>query len=125
MKKLFISCPMRGRTKEAIDKTMDRMHRLAEIIFDQELEVIPTYISDRKPDTANRSIWYLGESIKMLSDADYFIGVYTDFFKGCEVERVTARAYGIPSYIMGLEHVAVDALEIEREHYARTGNCDG
>lgn len=44
MKKLFISCPMKGRTEENISKSMDQMHKIAEIIFDQELEAIPTYI---------------------------------------------------------------------------------
>lgn len=43
MEKLFISCPMRGRTEEQIRKSMERMHKIAEAIFDEELEVIPTY----------------------------------------------------------------------------------
>lgn len=34
LKKLFISCPMHGRTKEAIEKSMDKMHKIAEIYFD-------------------------------------------------------------------------------------------
>lgn len=43
MKKLFISCPMKGRTEENIKKSMDKMHKLAEIMFEQELEVIPQF----------------------------------------------------------------------------------
>ena len=50
MKKLFISCPMKGRTEENIRKSMEKMHKIAEIIFDQELEVIPTYIEDNPPE---------------------------------------------------------------------------
>ena len=50
MKKLFISCPMKGRTEENIRKSMEKMHKIAEIIFDQELEVIPTYINDNPPE---------------------------------------------------------------------------
>ena len=29
MKKVFISCPMKGRTTENIQKTMDKMHKCA------------------------------------------------------------------------------------------------
>ena len=113
MKKLFISCPMKGRTEENIRATMDKLHKLAEIIFDQELEVIESYIPNQAPDAANRPIWYLGESIKLLSQADYFVGVYTDHFKGCRIEQQVARAYGIPDYCIGLRDVAPDAYKME------------
>ena len=43
MEKLFISGPMRARTAEQIHATMDQMHKITEAIFDEELEVIPTY----------------------------------------------------------------------------------
>lgn len=48
-KKLFISCPMKGRTEEDIRHDMNRMHKMAEIVFDQELEVIPSYIENDPP----------------------------------------------------------------------------
>lgn len=121
MKKLFISCPMKGRTEENIRKSMDRMHKLAEIIFDQELEVIPSYIPDHAPDTANRSVWYLGESVKMMSEADYFVGIgYTDYFKGCDIEARVARHYGIPAYYIDMHLMMPDAAEIERNAFQAT-----
>jgi hypothetical protein len=49
MEKLFISCPMRARTAEQIHATMDRMHKIAEAIFGEELEVIPTYFEGTPP----------------------------------------------------------------------------
>ena len=67
MKKLFISCPMRKRSKEDIRKTfellhkvaeaMEQMHHIAEAVFGEELEVIQTYISDDPPADANRAVW--------------------------------------------------------------------
>lgn len=92
-KKLFISCPMKGRTEENIRNSMARMHKMAEIVFDQELEVIPTYIEHTPPKDASQAVWYLGESIKKLSEADYFIGID---FRGCGIERYVAQTYGIP-----------------------------
>lgn len=100
-KKLYISCPMKGRTEEAIRHDMDRMHKLAEIVFDQELEVIPTYVKHDPPETGNKAIWYLGESIKNMAEADYFIGVIDVYgARGCRVEAETAGAYEIPTYFV-------------------------
>ena len=70
MKKLFISCPMKGRTEENIRKSMEKMHKIAEVVFEQELEVIPSYIEDYPPKDSHEAVWYLGESIKLLSQAD-------------------------------------------------------
>jgi hypothetical protein len=97
-KKLFISCPMKGRTEENIRNSMERMHKMAELVFDQELDVIPSYIEHTPPKDNNQAVWYLGESIKKLSKADYFIGIdYGSGFKGCYIERAVAETYGIPS----------------------------
>ena len=118
MKKLFISCPMKGRTEENIKSSMARMHRIAELVFDQELEAIDTYIPDEAPDGVNRGVWYLGESIKRMAEADYFIGIgWSEVFKGCEIERSVANAYGIRATTVLVEDVMPDAAEIEKEYY--------
>lgn len=118
MKKLFISCPMKGRTEENIKNSMARMHKIAEFIFGEELEVIPTYISEDAPETKNRKIWYLGKSIEMMADADYFIGIgWNECFKGCEIEQDVAKSYGIPITTVDWEIMMPDAVEIEREFW--------
>ena len=118
MKKLFISCPMKGRTEENIRKSMEKMHKIAEIVFDQELEVIPSYIETDPTSVPKPAIWYLGESIKKMAEADYFIGIgYEEFFKGFHVEFDIARNYGIPSTTVRIEELMPDALEVVREHY--------
>lgn len=117
MKKLFISCPMKGRTEENIRNSMERMHRIAEATFDVKLEVIPTYIEGDAPETANSRIWYLGESIKMMSEADYFIGVnYDPAFGGCTIERDVASLYQIPATFVDISIVMPDAWEIARKN---------
>ena len=119
MKKLFISCPMRGRTEENIENSMTRMHKIAELVFDQELEAIDTYIPDEAPEGVNRKIWYLGESIKRMADADYFIGIgYSEVFNGCEIEHAVARAYGITETTVNMCDMMPDAAEIEKEYYS-------
>ncbi len=118
MKKLFISCPMKGRTEENIKKSMEQMHKIAEIMFDQELEVIPTYIEDAPPKDAKEAVWYLGKSIQLLAEADFFVGVgYTEFFNGCMVEYDVARKYGIKSIQLDVYQFMPDAIDAEREFY--------
>ncbi len=103
MKKLFISCPMNGLNDGAIEKIREQMHKIAELIFGQELEVIDSFFKEdiNNDDNVikNYPVYYLGESLKMLSKADYFIGIdYLAGHKGCEIENMVARSYGIPSY---------------------------
>lgn len=103
MKKLFISCPMKGRADEDIKKTREKMHKLAELVFDEELEVIDSFFEGEAPEAANKPVYYLGKSIQMLGEADYFIGIdenYNATWKGCHVERNVARMYGIRSFLI-------------------------
>ena len=75
MKKLFVSVPMKGRTEEEIRKTIDKMKKIAEIFEGEELELIDSYIEDNPPKDNNQAIWFLGESLKKLAQADVFIGI--------------------------------------------------
>ena len=113
MKRLFISCPMRGRSEEAIKATMEQMHKIAEAIFGEKLEIIPTYIEDDPPQNSQTAIWYLGESIKMLAEADYFIGVYDPErqFDGCMIENTVASKYKVRAYLVNLNFVAPDITD--------------
>ena len=113
MKKLFISVPMRGRAEENIRKSMEKMHKIAEAVWEQELEVIPTYIEDKPPENAKQAVWYLGESIKKLADADYFIGIEYSVYNGCNIEREVALRYCIKTFFVPFSVVAQDALDAE------------
>ena len=88
MKKLFISCPMKGRTEENIRATMEKMHKLAQVVFDQELELVHCYDTVPAQEVKRMDIWRVGESVKLMSKADYFIGVFSDFLR-------TVRSNGI------------------------------
>ena len=118
MKKLFISCPMRGRTEENIRKSMEKMHKIAEIVFDQKLEVIPTYIEHDPPETTDKRIWYLGQSILMMADADFYIGIrWTEDFVGCEIENKVASCYNLKSTFVSMDELMPDVRDIIRASY--------
>jgi hypothetical protein len=97
VKKLFISCPMNGATKEEIDKRMEILHKLAELHFGEDLEVIDTWIEEDAPQNCkNTRVWNAGESIKRLSEADYYVGIDVHSYEhekylGCYIEDIVAR----------------------------------
>lgn len=97
MKKVFISCPMKDRTRDAIEESMLKMTEYAENFLEEEIEVIPTYIEDTPENVKNEGLWYLSESIKLLSEADVFVGMsYPYDYTGCNLETAAARGYDIP-----------------------------
>lgn len=81
------------------------MHKIAEAIFNEELEVIPSYIEDRPPENSNEAIWYLGKSIQLMSEADCFIGtrIYGHRYNGCRCELTVANSYSIPALVISAE----------------------
>ena len=99
MKKLFVSVPMKGRTGEEIKANIQKMKKIAEICEGEELELIDSYIEDNPPKGNNEAIFYLGESIKKLAQADVFVGICESYeWSGCRIENITAESYGIKSY---------------------------
>ena len=106
MKKLFVSVPMKCRTEEQIKASIQKMKKIAEIYEGEELELIDSYIEDNPPENNNQAIWYLGESLKKLSEADVFIGIEDTWnWNGCSIEDETARRYGIKTYRVKPQYV--------------------
>lgn len=106
MKKLFVSVPMKGRTEEEIKASIQKMKKIAEIYEGEELELIDSYIEDNPPKDNNQAIWFLGESLKKLAQADVFIGVCESYdWGGCCIERETAESYGIKAYAVSARYV--------------------
>lgn len=106
MKKLFVSVPMKGRTEEEIKTSIQKMKKIAEIYEEEELELIDSYIEDNPPKDNNQAIWFLGESLKKLAQADVFIGINEAWdWCGCYIEIETAKRYGIKIYMIPAEYV--------------------
>ena len=58
---------MKGRSEEAIKFTFETMHKVAEIMFGEEFEVIQSYIEDNPPVGVNAVLWFFGKSAIKLS----------------------------------------------------------
>ena len=109
MKKLFVSVPMKGRTEEEIKASIQKMKKIAEIYEGEELELIDSYSEDNPPKDSKEAVWYLGESLKKLAQADVFIGICESYdWNGCCIERETADKYGIKAYAIPVRYVIDD-----------------
>lgn len=109
MKKLFVSVPMKGRTEEEIKASIQKMKKIAEIYEGEELELIDSYIEDNQPKDIKEAVWYLGESLKKLAQADVFMGICESYdWNGCCIEMETANKYGIKAYTIPARYVIDD-----------------
>ena len=91
--KLFISQPMAGKTdKEILDERERILHNVKELFPDKEIEVIDSFF-DGEPKTP---LWYLGESVKLLGQADiaYFCKDW-EKYRGCCIEHECCVRYSI------------------------------
>lgn len=109
MKKLFVSVPMKGRTEEEIKASIQKMKKVAEIYEGEELELIDSYVEDNPPKGNKEAVWYLGESLKKLAQADVFMGICENYdWNGCCIEMETADKYGIKAYTIPVRYVIDD-----------------
>lgn len=92
MTKLFISQPMNSRTNDEIKEERDKIIATVKKTYN-DLEVLESFFKDVPHDA--KPLWYLGESIKLLSEAD--IVVFAKGWnkaRGCKIEHQCAVDYG-------------------------------
>lgn len=98
--KMFISQPMRGKSKDEIMEERVRAIKLIEDTLEyKNVEVIESYYEDFTEDTP--PLKYLARSIGDLAEADVavFIGKWHGA-RGCLIEHTCAIEYGIKSVYM-------------------------
>ena len=93
--KLFISQPMKGKTKEEILAEREKAIESAFRHFNERPEVIDSYFEDAPAD-GNTPLWHLGKSLQLLATADvaYFAKGWEEA-RGCRIENTCAIEYGI------------------------------
>lgn len=97
MIRVFISQPMKGKTKEEILAVRDKAIENVKNMMDGEpVEVIDSYFEDYNPDNGCIPLKYLAKSLELLADADCacFVKGWEDA-RGCRIEHEAAVEYGI------------------------------
>ncbi|MCM0662343.1 DUF4406 domain-containing protein [Coprococcus sp. B2-R-112] len=94
MKRLFISQPMRGKTDDEILLERETAIEIAQKVVGEQVEIIDSFFQEVPTDA--KPLWYLGESLKLLSEADvaYFAKGW-EKARGCKIEHTCAVEYGI------------------------------
>lgn len=109
--KLFISCPMAGRAEEDIRKSLEMMLRIAEVYTGETLQVVNPYKLRQCKNAADR-IRCWSDSIKLMAEADYFIGLDKLYgVRGCNIcsmEYSTAREYGMKMFTVSFDEIVPD-----------------
>ena len=92
MTKIFISQPMNGKTTEEIEN--ERNYIIDRLRENECVEIIDSFFKNTPHDT--KPLWYLGESIKLMSEADvvFFCNGWQTA-RGCQIEHDCALEYGI------------------------------
>lgn len=96
--KVFISMGMKSKSTEQVKQEMSKLFESIKTTL-PEAELIDSVIEGADSDIAAKGdsigIWYLGESLKMLSEADivFFAEGYQEF-RGCRLEKFVADSYG-------------------------------
>jgi hypothetical protein len=95
MKKLFISQPMNGKSDYEILKEREIAIQKAKEELGEDVEVIDSFF-ENEPKVKTIPLWYLGESLKLLAEADiaYFVKGW-DGYRGCKIENTCALEYGV------------------------------
>lgn len=97
MFKIFISQPMNGKTTEEIENKRDSIIDKLAAQFAREnecIDIIDSFFKGAPHDA--KPLWYLGESIKLMSLADVvFFCKGWQVARGCLIEHNCALNYGI------------------------------
>lgn len=93
--KVFISQPMRNRTNEEIEEERKRIIKGIKFLMleQNDLIVLDSFFKDAPHDA--KPLWFLGESIKLLSEADIVIFAKGwEEARGCVIEHKCCEEYG-------------------------------
>lgn len=92
MTKIFISQPMKNKTTEEIFKERSKIiDFLNKEYGEKEIQVIDSILKDD-----SNSVWCLGKSIQLMSEADVVVFCYGwDRARGCKIEHKICKEYGI------------------------------
>ena len=99
MKKLFVSIPLKGRTKEEIQDSLDKMKEAAEGLLDEKVEVLhqePKDVPDfgKDEEDAREALKFLSKDLELMAEADYFATVDDNWdFRHCSLEEDIFRKY--------------------------------
>lgn len=91
--KIMISQPMQGKTTEEVRAEREAVISKLEA---QGHEVLNTIFTNAPPETPRAALWYLGQAISAMSEADalYLMAGWRQA-RGCIIEKAVAEKYDV------------------------------
>ena len=129
MKKVFVSIPLKGRSKENIEDSLKRIEDAVKGLLDKDVEILHQDF-DKLPDFEKGedgfedNLEFLAKDIELMSQADYFATIYNKWdFRHGNLEEEIFRKYHATSWedakdsIMefSLNVIAPDIVKREKE----------
>ena len=102
--KVFISQPMRGLDDDTILAVREKaLNAVKEMYREEEIELIDSFFKDAPVDA--KPLWYLGDSIRLLSEADLvvFVNGCEKDTRGCKIEYACAEAYEYKTLLINID----------------------
>lgn len=98
-KRILISQPMRGKTKEQIEKEREP---IVKALGEKGYYVMDSVFTTA-PEVSNIPLWCLGMSFTLIADCDavFFMDGWEEA-RGCRMEYEACKAYGIPIILQGV-----------------------
>lgn len=94
MKRVFISQPMAGKSREEILSERDRLLAEAEKTSGELLVLIDSYLGDAAANSGKPLLW-LSKSLEIMSGADLVVfAPGWEEARGCAIEHRCAQEYG-------------------------------
>jgi hypothetical protein len=112
MKKLYVCCPVKGREWKNVVDSFEKMKKIAEIVFEEELEIInPPLAMELKEVTLND----MARHLMNMAEADYFVGMYGwlgEGYRNIELENDLAFKYDIKRIMLDAECFVPDVIRM-------------
>jgi hypothetical protein len=98
MKRVFISCPIKGKQyEEVLEMRRVAQEKLQQRFLDEEISIIDSFIPAMYFDKNNNPIIGLGTCITLMGNADLvYMCKGWEESRGCSIERRVAIDYDIP-----------------------------
>lgn len=98
MKKVFVSIPLKGRSKDEIQDSLDKVKAAVEGLLDGEVELLHQDVKDLPDfsgaDGADENLEFLGKDIQLMAEADYFATIDDNWdYRHCRLEEDIFRYY--------------------------------
>ena len=138
MKKVFVSIPLKGRSKEDIEESLKKIEEAVKGLIDKDVEVLHQKVEDlpdfdKGDEGFEDNLEFLAKDIELMADADYFATIDSNWdFRHCSLEEDIFRRYKGANweekrdYIMkfSLNIIAPDVVKKEREEAKKIFRMD-